>query len=210
VLSLLGKNDSMEEEVWKDIEGYEGKYQVSNLGRVKSLSRYFSHWRGGTRKVQDKISMGKKKNNGYLYVTLFKNNIRNNHHVHRLVANAFLNNPQNKKEVNHIDGIKSNNYLSNLEFVTPSENKKHAFKLGLWESPSFWLGKFGKDHPLSKPVDQFSKDGKFIKRYNGLKEAHRETGFSFKCISSAAIGRYKTSYGYIWKFVDKEQLKEVV
>jgi len=200
----------MEEEVWKDIKGYEGIYQVSNLARIKFLGNITRHWRGGIRRNKSVIHSYDKDNNKYSYIALYKNGTRKSIHLHRLVAEAFLDNSENKREVNHKDGIKSNNKLSNLEFVTSSENKKHAYKMGLWESPRAWLGKFGKDHPLSKPVCQYTKDGIFIKKYDSLKDVDRETGFSFKCISNAANGIYKTSYGYIWKFTDKEQLKEAI
>lgn len=106
-------------EIWKDIEGYEGLYQVSDLGRVKSLIRYHNtSWRILTPRLQ---------HNGYLMVTLSKNNIKNQISVHRLVAFTFISNPENKKCVNHKDGNKQNNTLANLEWVTNRENSAHHF-----------------------------------------------------------------------------------
>lgn len=114
-------------EIWKDIKGYEGLYQVSNLGRVKSLDIVD---RLG-RKHKSNIKYQNDNGNGYLIVNLKHNGKQKNHLVHRLVAEAFIENPENKKEVNHIDGDKLNNRVDNLEWVSRSENLKHAFKLGL-------------------------------------------------------------------------------
>jgi hypothetical protein len=115
-------------EIWKDIEGYEGKYQVSNLGRVKSLQRKV--WNRYTwHDLPERILKPKK---GYCYavVTLCNGNGKTkNHYVHRLVAYAFLYNV--KEQVNHIDGNKLNNHLDNLEWVSQSENMKHAHNTGL-------------------------------------------------------------------------------
>lgn len=118
------------EEIWKDIEGYEGMYQVSNLGRVKSLSRRCStHW--GTRLVPEKILKPQEKEFGYLCVNLHKDSKSKEFSIHRLVAFAFVPNPSNKPDVNHNDGNKQNNYPENLEWVTNLENIQHAVRTGL-------------------------------------------------------------------------------
>ncbi len=104
-------------EIWKDIEGYEGRYRVSSYGRVYSC-------------VSEKI-LKAVNTRGYLTVCLTINRKQTNYKIHRLVALAFLENPENKPQVNHIDGIKTNNNISNLEFVTPSENIVHAHATGL-------------------------------------------------------------------------------
>lgn len=117
-------------EIWVDIKDYEGFYQVSNLGRVRSLPRWVKG-KGKSIQLRDgfylKVDIAK----GYERVTLFKNNNRKRVMVHRLVAQHFVDNPKNKPEVNHIDGNKRNNKLTNLEWVTSSENQLHAFKTGL-------------------------------------------------------------------------------
>lgn len=125
------------EEVWRDIAGYEGIYQVSNLGNVRSLDRWIKRI---TNKVVPNLVGGymvKGKNvaktnngNGYFIASL-SNGGRKNHYVHRLVAEAFIDNPLHKLQVNHKDGNKSNNHKDNLEWVTGSENNKHAHKTGL-------------------------------------------------------------------------------
>ncbi|AKA61524.1 HNH homing endonuclease [Bacillus phage Stahl] len=119
----------MENEIWKDIEGYEGYYQVSDYGRIRSLTRVI---KGKTYK--SRIMKPKVNSYGYHMITLTnKEQIRKNHAIHRLVAFSFIKNddPINRKEVNHIDGKKENNEHSNLEWSTRSENMKHAFKTGL-------------------------------------------------------------------------------
>ena len=114
------------EEKWKDVIGFEGKYQVSNLGRVKSLSKKLGEKRKEIIMLSN-VSVTRKRS--YPKVNLGRNNCRT---VHRLVASAFIPNPENKQTVNHIDGNKLNNKLSNLEWSTFRENNQHAKKLGLW------------------------------------------------------------------------------
>lgn len=106
-------------EIWKDIKGYEGKYQVSNLGNVKSLERFDKY----NRYVKEKILIPRKHTGGYLRVGLS----RKDFYIHRLVAEAFIPNLKNKKYINHIDGDKTNNNINNLEWCTANENMQHAY-----------------------------------------------------------------------------------
>lgn len=117
-------------EFWKDIEDYQGSYQVSNSGRVKSLDRYIKSGKG-KRLKKGQILKGCVTNRGYVNQRLWKDNKLKNVLEHRLVAQAFIPNPDNLPEVNHIDGNKTNNHVDNLEWVTSSKNQKHAFKTGL-------------------------------------------------------------------------------
>ena len=118
------------EEIWKDIKGYEGLYQVSNFGNVKSLDRYIINKNGDKQYFPGKyLNQGISDN--YLKVILSKNNKQRTFRVHILVARTFIPNPENKPEVNHIDGNKSNNRVDNLEWNTRSENELHAYKNGL-------------------------------------------------------------------------------
>lgn len=110
-------------EIWKDIKDYEGLYQVSNLGRVRSL-RYHNT-------TEIKVLNQFKANKRYLFVSLSKNNINTKKTVHRLVAQTFIHNPFKLNEVNHIDGNKENNCVKNLEWCTHKENMQHAVKMGL-------------------------------------------------------------------------------
>lgn len=113
-------------EIWKDISGYEGLYQVSNLGRVKSLARYRSTTIGKDRWYKEKILNNNSFSNGYLFVDLRPRKEKSCFLVHRLVAKEFIPNPSNKKTVNHKDGNRTNNNVSNLEWNTSSENMYHA------------------------------------------------------------------------------------
>lgn len=131
------------EEVWKDIVGYEGLYQISNLGEVKRLEKEFSHIAkderigkrsqgaySRTTKLEEKILKGIKTDKGYLAVGLIKDGKSKKFRVHRLVAMMFIPNPHNKLEVNHIDGNKENNSVDNLEWSTGKENRQHALDNG--------------------------------------------------------------------------------
>jgi hypothetical protein len=117
-------------EIWKDISGYEGFYKVSNMGRVKSLSRIVNN-NGGIKVIRETILKTSSKNNWYHYVKLSINNVGKVYRVHRLVAETFIPNPENKRTVNHIDGNKENNLITNLEWNTHSENLQHAYDTGL-------------------------------------------------------------------------------
>jgi hypothetical protein len=123
-------------EVWKDVNGFEGLYQVSNLGRVKSLERFVVNWAGTNSLRKQKFLSIRKSKLGYLDVKLCKDSIKYPLRVHRLVAMAFIPNTDKKTQVNHINGIKTDNRVENLEWVTGSENKIHAFRTGL-QKPNF-------------------------------------------------------------------------
>lgn len=173
-------------EIWRDIKGYEGRYQVSNHGRVRSVEMHTRNSVASFIRKGKMISI-KKDNNGYPIVTFCVNDKTSRHRVHRLVADAFIPNPDNKKEVNHIDGDKSNNIVTNLEWNTYAENIIHALDKGL--------------NKRRKMVEQIDPDnGQIIKIWTCGYEATRAMGGSSPtAITNAIAGRSKTAYGYIWK-----------
>ena len=120
----------MPDEIWKDIKDYEGLYQISNYGNVKSLPKE-RHNRRGVYIQKEKLLSLTNTSTGYKKVELVKDGKRKGFKVHRLVAQAFIPNPDEKPQVNHIDGDKTNNYVDNLEWATASENSIHAYNTGL-------------------------------------------------------------------------------
>ena len=192
----------MEKEVFRDVLGYEGLYQVSNYGRVKSLERKNIFYCGLRkeyleRPTKEKILNYNKSNRGYLQVCLTKDGKSKTYTVHRLVAKAFLPNLKNKKQVNHIDGNKENNNIDNLEWATSSENNKHAFITGL-----------NKPHNMRK-INQYDLQGNFIKQWNSIIDFLKENNLNLKNsnITTCCKGKRKNAYGFIWKYADEELQK---
>lgn len=164
-------------------------YYVTDCGDV--YSRNF-HREKRIKKLKQRVDKY-----GYFVVQLSKNGKEIHKSVHRLVADAFIPNPENKPQVNHIDGDKQNNKVSNLEWVTNAENILHSFKnLGRKGTN---LGKLGKENPMSKIVLQI-KDGKIIAEFYGTHEAQRITNIPSQSISACCLGKLKTTGGYEWKY----------
>lgn len=198
----------VENEIWKDIEGYEGLYQISNYGRIKSLEKYIKSGIKNSKKVKRKEKILKIQENryGYNYVNLSKNSEHKYKTIHRLVAQAFIPNPQNKPQVNHIDGDKTNNCISNLEWCTSSENEIHAYKFLNKHKNNGNKGKFGKENAKAKVVLQIDKyTNKILNKYYGISEAERKTGISNQSISKCCLKRkgYFTAGGFKWRYADE-------
>lgn len=181
-----------EKEIWKDIKGYEGLYQVSNLGNVKSLNY--------GRTCKERILIPCKKPNGYLNVELSKNCICKKFYVHRLVAKAFIENPDNLPQVNHIDENKLNNRVDNLEWCSYEYNNNY----GTHNERMLKTRKLRNSKNAERPVLQFTKDCKFVNEYPSIREAARCTGINHSHICSCCKGLLKTAGGYIWKYKNNE------
>lgn len=188
-------------EIWKDIKGYEGRYQVSDQGRVKSLERKVKYKAGKLRLMKERILKAGLNTHGYSFVALHNGKGQISKCISRLVALHFIPNPENKRTVNHKNGVKINDWAENLEWMTDSENHKHAYDV-LGRNP-YWLGRLGKKHHSSKPVMQLTLSGELLAEYGGQREAGRKTGVDQRNISAAILGKYKTAGGFKWKFKEK-------
>ena len=184
-------------EIWKDIEGFEGEYQASSFGRIKSLSRYII---GGTGKrlIPERI-IKYAIDKGYYRASLFHNGKRNNlKSVARIIATVFVPNPENKPCVNHKDGNKLNNYANNLEWNTYSENELHSYRV-LGKKPVLnRLGKSGKQSPRSKPVICLNTNDYF----DNATIAAKKLGLIQSSVSAVCIGKRKHTGGYLFKFAE--------
>lgn len=190
----------MDKEIWKDIEGYEGLYQVSNFGRVKSLERIMYDDKGYKHPVKEKIIVGSKNHKGYLYVNLMKNSKVLRKAVHRLVAQAFISNPNNFPCVNHKDENKINNVVGNLEWVTYKENTNYGTGIERRVAHTDWSSK---NDTQKKKVYQYDKKLNLIKIWNSSCECETQ-GFAQTHVSSCCRGERKTHKGYIWSYTPIE------
>ena len=161
------------DEVWCPINGYEGLYEVSDQGRVKSL-------KFGKERILKPVRTPK----GYLIINLYKNGEMKSYRIHRLVAKTFIPNPDNLPEVNHKDENKENNSVQNLEWCDSKYNNNYGTRTDR----------------CSKPVLQFTKDGEFVKEWKSTIDVQRNLGYFHNNISYCCTGRYKSAYNFIWKY----------
>lgn len=185
-------------EIWKDIKNYEGIYQVSSLGRIRSLDRKV---RTGIKHNEYKIAKGKilklnQKRNGYLTVDLSKENKVKTITVHRLVALNFIPNPENKEEINHINCKKYDNRVENLEWVTSEENKEHAKLNKLYYNPKRKQVRCKQTNTI---FESSYNAGEWLNN-NRFKNSKNTTVIANK-IRMCCNGKQKIAYGYTWEFV---------
>lgn len=174
----------MKGEIWKPVRNYEGLYEVSNLGRVKSLNY--------KRTGKERILKAGKSGNGYLQVNLYKDGNREQPLVHRLVATAFLDNADNLPEVNHKDEDKTNNCVENLEYCSRLYNMNYG------------TGSKRSAEKRSKPVFSVDKKSGLIMWWESAKEAERCTGINNGNIINCCQGRQKSAGGHIWFYADDD------
>lgn len=182
-------HDLQSGEMWRKVKGYEGLYEVSSTGQVRSIGRNTTR---GKMLSPAKIESG-------LQVVLRDKGRDKNYLIHRLVAEAFIPNTENKKTVNHIDGNRYNNSLSNLEWATHSENIKHSHEVLDREYQAY-----GENNANSLTVSQYDKKGRLWGVYGSVNEAARQNDISFSNIAKCARGERQTAGGYIWKYEGKD------
>ena len=187
------------EEIWKDVKGFKGVYQISNLGRLKSFKK----------EVTGKILSNTNKKGDYFSVVLRKGDRVKHTRVHRLVAEAFIPNPENFPQIHHKDGNKQNNCADNLEWVS---TKEHHF-ITQQENPNTIAGLVNYNKFVRpKKIHQYSLDGEFLAEYNNVREAHSKTGVCARNIHQVAAKTpfnqagniRKQAGGYIWRYKDEE------
>lgn len=184
-------------EVWKPVLGYDGLYSVSNLGAVRSENRVVRSKNGVCKKLYGKGLVLRKNRTGYNMVFLSKDGAPKIHQVHRLVAQAFIPNPENKPCVNHKNGVRTDNRVENIEWCTFSENNKYTFAVLGRKHPL--LGAFEDKNPHAKPVIQIFPDGS-IKEYACAIRASKETHTSVEGIRATCRHEQKTAGGFQWKW----------
>lgn len=179
-------------EIWKPVVGYEGLYEISSMGRVNSLGRWGKGRNGSMKYHKGGLLNVCYDNNGYKCVVLSKEGKPKKCRIHRLIAEAFIPNPENKPCIDHINTIRDDNRIENLRWCTQKENLNNPISIEKQKEVQ------------GTPTLQFSKDGRLIKLWNSIIDAERTLGFSHGNICRCCKGTYKTLGGYIWKYYNKE------
>ena len=176
-----GENNRIE--IWKDYKDYEGLYQASNFGRMRSLDTYRKDRNGSVKFYKGRILKPVTVGNGYLKVNLYKNNKQKTYLVHRIIAETFLPNPDNLPLINHKDEQKDNNIVSNLEWCDAKYNNAYGTRT----------------ERCSKPVLQYTLDGQFVREWESTAECGRN-GFNQGNVVACCQGKLKKHKGFIWKY----------
>lgn len=197
-------------EVWKPVVGYEGLYEVSNYGNIRSLDKRVGWWQNKTRVINGRI-ISQYKLDRYPKVRLTKDKTGKMKYVHRLVAEAFIPNPDKLPEVNHIDENKMNNHVDNLEWCTREYNNSYGTRL---ERQLLNFDYEGVARKISETkrrirydgINQLTLDGEFVKWFPTIKSAHIETGHSKWMIGACCRGNSVQTGGYKWEYNNYEEL----
>lgn len=184
------------QEQWKDITGYEGYYQVSDLGNVRSIDRYVLHKNGTLMPIKGRLLRGAIAKNGYIQIILCVECVKKNLMVHRVVGKHFLRPQDSKSQINHINGIKTDNRAENLEWCTPSENIKHAYRNGMvgLVKPK------GLDNKNSKPIKGVDSNGNTI-LFDSITQAANMLPNDASNIVKCLKGKQKSASGYKWEYI---------
>lgn len=201
-------------EIWKPIVGYEGYYEISNLGRVKSLERWVKQG-SSTRHVKESIKKTHVGAYGYTSVTLCKNKKSTDIPLHRLLAKTFIPNPENKAAIDHINTIKTDYSLKNLRWVTPKENANNQLTLQHCRENTYseeslekrWsTRKLGFTKTAPKTVYQYTKEGAFINVFLSIADAERLTGINRVSIGRVLDDTTQSAGGYLWTTILKDNI----
>ena len=183
------------EEIWRDIPEFKGYYQASNLGRIKSLFRIVYTARRRIYVFDSRILKQKTDAYGYSVVNLSVDGVAKTRKVHRLVWSAFNGDIPKGMVINHINEIKTDNNLENLNLMSVKENN-------CWGTRIQRVSERQTNGKKSKPLNQFSLDGSFIKYFPSAGEVERQLGFGRSNISNCCNGKYKQAYGYTWQYAE--------
>ena len=185
-------------EIWKPVVGYEGLYEVSNMGRVRSLDKRVKTRRADTDSffIKGRMLTQKPRHGGYLGVQLWRDGKCFQETTHRIVAKAFIPNPENLPQVNHKDEDKTNNCVENLEWCTAKYNANYGTR-------NQRQARRGADSKNSIPIAQYTLDGELIRVYCSYKEAF-EHGYCYSTIAKYMRGEFKRAYGFHWELANRE------
>jgi hypothetical protein len=202
----------MEQEIWKDIKGYEGYFKISNLGRVMAIERYVKQGHG-LRYCKERIVPHHLNPFGYPCVTLCKEKKSKQHSVHRLIMEAFVPNPENKPHIDHINTDKTDFRISNLRWVTPKENSNNPLTLQHCRENTYTDERNRKINAKKKElgilieVFQYTKDGVFVAHYESMQKAQAATGIYASQIRSVLDDNTQSAGGFMWFTKPQQNIK---